>query len=394
MPRPRQRFGEQIRAFVDTHVDQELRSRTDHIRHLTRDQYYAWQQSLVGQGWGAVNWPVQWGGTDWSVRQQFVFDEELALAGAPHQISFNTRMIGPILLKYGTPEQQQRFLPKTLSFDYWWCQGYSEPSSGSDLASLRTRAVRDGDHYVVNGSKIWTSHAHYANWIFCLVRTDTEVAKQSGISFLLIDLESPGIRLQPIHHFYGAHVFNQVFFENVRVPVENRVADENAGWTVAKALLEHERLYAARHSEAKRRLMRLVRLAKTLQLNGQPRINEPQVRARIAELIVRVRALEYTVMRGLDMLVRTGEIGPYASTLKLKGTEANQLVDEAIAELLGPDALPADAVYDDAEAIERLGLVSDARHAQEARYYFRGPAIAGGSAEVQRGVIAKRVLNL
>lgn len=392
--RSEQAFREEVRAFAREHVTDELRARTDHQRGLTRQQYYDWQQKLVARGWGAVHWPREWGGQGWGVRQQFVFDETLAEAGAPHQISFNTRMIGPILLAFGSPEQKSRFLPDTLTFDKWWCQGYSEPGSGSDLASLRTRAMRDGDHYVVNGSKIWTSNAHYANWIFALVRTDTEVPNQSGISFLLIDLSTPGVSMRPVRHFYGAHIFNQVFFEDVRVPVANRVGEENAGWTVAKALLEHERLYSSRHSEAKRRLLRLRRLAARADARGLRAIDDPAWRDRIAWLASRVQALEHAVMRGLDLLSRTGEVGPFASTLKLKGIETNQAIDVAIAEVLGPDALAADAAYDLEGGPASLGLVSEARHAVEARYYFRGPGIAGGSNEIQRGIIAKRILNL
>lgn len=389
-----QAFREEIRSFVREHVDDDLRARTDHHRGLTRQQYFDWQQTLVAQGWGAINWPREWGGTGWSVRQQFVFEEAMAQAGAPHQISFNARMIGPILLAFGTPEQKERFLPGTLTWEKWWCQGYSEPSSGSDLASLRTRAVREGDHYVVNGSKIWTSHAHYANWIFCLVRTDVDAPKHAGISFLLIDLTTPGVSMRPVPHFYGAHVFNQVFFEDVRVPCENLVGAENGGWTVAKALLEHERLYSSRHGEAKRRLLRLRRLAERADARGRRAIDDPRWQDRIAWLAMRVQALEYLVMRGLDSLERTGEVGPFASTLKLKGIETNQAVDAAVAELLGPDALPADQAYDPESAAEAMGLVPEARYAVEARYFFRGPGIAGGSNEIQRGIIAKRVLDL
>ncbi|MEZ5660465.1 MAG: acyl-CoA dehydrogenase family protein [Burkholderiaceae bacterium] len=285
-------------------------------------------------------------------------------------------------------------MPETLTFDKWWCQGYSEPSSGSDLASLRTRAVREGDHYIVNGSKIWTSHAHYANWIFCLVRTDAEAPKQQGISFLLIDLKTPGVSMRAVPHFYGAHIFNQVFFDDVRVPAENLVGGENRGWTVAKALLEHERLYSSRHSEAKRRLLRLRRLAARADANGWRAIDDARWQDRIAWLAMRVQSLEYLVMRGLDNLERSGEVGPFASTLKLKGIETNQAIDSAIVELLGPDALAADAAYDLDTGAEALGLVPEARHALEARYFFRGPGIAGGSNEIQRGIIAKRVLDL
>ncbi len=382
-----------VRAFLRQHVTPRMREQSDRFERATPAQLREWQSRLIERGWGAVNWPTAWGGTDWPVRRQFIFEEEMALGGAPDPLAFNFRMIGPILIRYGTAEQQRRFLPCTLTLDHWWCQGYSEPSSGSDLASLRTRARRDGDHYIVEGSKIWTSHAHEANWIFCLVRTDTEAAPQRGISFLLIDLSSPGVTLRPIRHFYGEHVFNQVFFDGVRVPVANRVGEEHGGWTVAKALLEHERLFVARHAEARRRLRRLVRVA-SLSHQGQAPIADARVRDRIGALSARVQALGHLVMRGFDALERDGSVGPFASTLKLSGIAINQALDDAIVDVLGPHALAADAAYDEPALMEHAGLIPQARHAMESRYRFRGPAIAGGSSEVQRNIIAKRVLGL
>ncbi|MGC1439675.1 MAG: acyl-CoA dehydrogenase family protein [Burkholderiaceae bacterium] len=388
------RFREQIRNFVRSHLGDALRKKADHVRPLDKEESVQWQQSLAAQGWGAPHWPVEWGGTNWSMRQQFVFEEEMALCGAPPGQAFNTRMIGPILIAMGTEEQKRKFLPRALTYDDWWCQGYSEPSSGSDLASLKTKAVRDGDDYIVNGSKIWTSHAQYANWMFCLVRTSSEGKKQQGISFLLIDMNTPGIRLQPIKHFYGAHVFNQIFFDDVRVPVANRVGAENEGWTVAKALLEHERLFASRHAEARKRLRRLLRVATTTRINGRAAIEHDHHRHRIASLAVKVRALEFATMRALEKLTVDGTIGFYSSTMKLQGTQVNQWLDEALFDICGPDALAADASYSEEASAEKLGLVPDARYVAESRYFFRGPAIAGGSAEVQRGIISKRILNM
>lgn len=386
-------FRAEIRAFLRRHITPDQRARSDRFERASARQMREWQALLIQQGWGAVNWPCRFGGTDWPVRRQFVFEEEMALGGAPDPHAFNFRMLGPILLAYGTPEQQQRFLPGTLTLDLRWCQGYSEPSSGSDLASLRTRARRDGDHYVVDGSKIWTSHAHEANWIFCLVRTASEGPRQQGISFLLIDLDSPGVERRPIRHFYGEHMFNQVFFDGVRVPVANRVGEENDGWTVAKALLEHERLFVSRHAEARRRLRRLLQAAR-LRTAGAAPIDDPRVRDRIGALAARVEALGHLVMRGFDALERNGAVGPFVSTLKLSGIAINQALDDAIVDVLGPHALAADACWDDTVLAERAGLVAQARHALETRYRFRGPAIAGGSNEVQRGIIAKRVLDL
>lgn len=384
-------FRREIAEFVSAELDDTVRADFELGRALSQKVYVDWQRKLVARGWGAPHWPKDWGGTGWSVRKRFVFEEEIALQGALHLPTFNTRMIGPILLAYGNDAQKRRYLPAALNFDDWWCQGYSEPSSGSDLASLRTRAVRDGDSYVVNGSKIWTSHGHYANRMFCLVRTDPDARKQDGISFLLIDMDTPGVRMEPIRHFFGAHVFNQVFFEDVRVPIENRVGEENRGWTVAKALLEHERLGSARHSEARRKFGRLRRmLAEDEGVTAGLR-DDRLWRSRVARLDADIRALQFSTMRALEILSRTGVVGEFASVLKLRGVAVNQMVDEAITDVAGPDALAADAAYDGPAAD---GLHRHARNSVEARYWFRGPGIAGGSAEVQRGIIAKRILGM
>ncbi|MEQ9508693.1 MAG: acyl-CoA dehydrogenase family protein, partial [Alloalcanivorax xenomutans] len=362
-------------------------------RDFCSDETFAWQRMLVARGWGSVHWPKRWGGTDWSLQKRFVFEEEMALAGAPSIPPFNTRMLGPILLEYGTEEQKARFLPGALNMDQWWCQGYSEPSAGSDLAALRTRAVREGDYYRVNGGKIWTSYAHYADWMFCLVRTDPEAKKQKGISFLLLDMRSEGVSVEPIHHFYGAHLLNQVLLEDVKVPVEQRIGEENTGWTTAKALLEHERLATSRHAEARRKLGRLLALAKANQDESGVLYQRADLKARIAEVAVQVKALEFATRRGLEMLIRDGRIGVFASSLNLKGVAINQAVDEAIMDIAGVDALAADAAYDGLSR-DLLNDGGDARYVAESRYYLRGPAIAAGSNEVQRNIIAKHVLDL
>lgn len=385
-------FRKEIADFVDRSLDEEGRRQVELGKSLSRNGFVEWQRKLVAMGWGAPHWPKEWGGTDWSLRQRFVFDEEMALQGAPHMVGFNTRMLGPILLTYGTDAQKERFLPRALTFKDWWCQGYSEPSSGSDLASLQTRAVREGNSYVVNGSKIWTTYGHYANWMFCLVRTDPNVKKQEGISFLLIDMNSPGLLVQPVKHFYGQHVFNQIFFDDVRVPAENLVGKENEGWTIAKALLEHERLATSRHSEARRKLGRLIRMAKQTRYDDKTMLEDSYFRQRIAQLAINVRAVEYSTMRALEKYIDDGEVGFFASSLKLCGVAVNQSVDEAILDLLGPGSLPADSAYNG--DIPVTGLVADAQFATEARYYMRGPAIAGGSNEVQRAIISKQVLKL
>ncbi|AFT71154.1 Acyl-CoA dehydrogenase [Alloalcanivorax dieselolei B5] len=387
------RFRQEIREFVASEVPESIRLKVEQGRDVSRDETIAWQRKLVARGWGAVHWPKRWGGTDWSLQKRFVFEEEMALAGAPSIPPFNTRMLGPILLEYGTEEQKERFLPGALNMDQWWCQGYSEPSAGSDLAALRTRAVREGDYYRVNGGKIWTSYAHYADWMFCLVRTDPEAKKQKGISFLLLDMRSEGVGVEPIHHFYGAHLLNQVLLEDVKVPVDQRIGEENTGWTTAKALLEHERLATSRHAEARRKLGRLLALANTNQDASGTLYQRADLNARIAQVAVQVKALEFATRRGLEMLIRDGRIGVFASSLNLKGVAINQAVDEAIMDIAGVDALAADAAYDDL-ARDLLNDGGDARYVAESRYYLRGPAIAAGSNEVQRNIIAKHVLDL
>ncbi|CUR45737.1 FadE30 [Alloalcanivorax xenomutans] len=387
------RFRQEIREFVASEVPESIRLKVAQGRDVSRDETIAWQRKLVARGWGAVHWPKRWGGTDWSLQKRFVFEEEMALAGAPSIPPFNTRMLGPILLEYGTEEQKARFLPGALNMDQWWCQGYSEPSAGSDLAALRTRAVREGDYYRVNGGKIWTSYAHYADWMFCLVRTDPEAKKQKGISFLLLDMRSEGVSVEPIHHFYGAHLLNQVLLEDVKVPVEQRIGEENTGWTTAKALLEHERLATSRHAEARRKLGRLLALAKANQDESGVLYQRADLKARIAEVAVQVKALEFATRRGLEMLIRDGRIGVFASSLNLKGVAINQAVDEAIMDIAGVDALAADAAYDGLSR-DLLNDGGDARYVAESRYYLRGPAIAAGSNEVQRNIIAKHVLDL
>src|SRR5271170_6335631 len=234
-------FREEVRAFLKEHMPREIRDKVLAGREVGRADYLEWQRRLYQRGWGGVSWPVQFGGTGWNAVQQFIFEEESALAGAPRLIPFGLKMVAPVLMAFGSAEQQQRFLPKIRSAEAWWCQGYSEPGAGSDLASLRTRAVREGDHYVVNGQKTWNTLGQFADWIFCLVRTDPNAKQQSGITFLLIDMKSPGVTVRPIALLDGGHEVNEIWFENVRVPVENRIGEENRGWTYAKFLLGHER---------------------------------------------------------------------------------------------------------------------------------------------------------
>ena len=257
-------FQQEVREFIAENFPKDLKRKVDIGHGLSWDEATEWHRILARKGWLAPGWDERYGGTGWSVRWRYIFEEELALAGCPPVLSTNLRMIGPVLIAHGSEAQKAKYLPRILAVEDWWCQGYSEPGSGSDLASLRTSAVRDGDEYVINGSKIWTSFAHHCNKMFCLVRTDPNAKPQEGISFLLIDdLTTRGLELRPIHIINGHHHFNQVFFDDVRVPVENRVGAENDGWTVAKSLLAHERLGGSRAPETKRLLARLRNLAVT-----------------------------------------------------------------------------------------------------------------------------------
>ncbi len=300
-----------------------------------------WQKILYRRGWGAGMWPSRFGGADWSVVQQHIFEEECATAGAPPQIPFAVKMVAPVLMTFGSAAQQDYFLPRIISGEHWWCQGYSEPGSGSDLASLRMGAVRDGDQYVVNGQKTWNTLGQYADWIFCLVRTSSEGRPQEGISFLLIDMKSPGITVRPIITLDGEHEINDIFFDNVQVPVENRVGEENKGWTYAKFLLGHERTNNAGIGNCKRHLTRLKQMATRERDNGRPLIEDARFRDRIARVELELMALEITNLRVLSAIATESRApGPEVSLLKIKGSEIIQELAELQMHALGPDALP------------------------------------------------------
>src|SRR5580658_1667662 len=279
-------FRAEVRAFLATGLPDDMRDRVRSARRLEKDDILRWQKILYRRGWGAGMWPKRFGGADWTVFQQHIFDEECATAGAPAQLPFAIRMVAPVLMTFGSAAQQEYFLPRILSGEHWWCQGYSEPGSGSDLASLRMAAVRDGDQYVVNGQKTWNTLGQYADWIFCLVRTQSTGRQQEGISFLLIDMKSPGVSVRPIITLDGEHEINDIFFDNVRVPVANRVGEENRGWTYAKFLLGHERTNTAGIGGAKRELARLKRIASDERRQGRPLIEDPLFAAQIAQVEV------------------------------------------------------------------------------------------------------------
>jgi len=384
-------FRDEVRGWLNANLPQDLRDKVLHYGELTREDLLRWHGILAKKGWVAPAWPKEWGGTGWNVVQRYIFEEELGYAGTPPLIPFGLSMCGPVLLRFGSEAQKKRFLPRIYNGDDFWCQGYSEPGSGSDLASLKTKATREGDHYVVNGQKIWTTLGHYADWIFCLVRTDSNMAKkQEGISFLLIDMKTPGITVRPLILLDGGHEVNEVFFDNVKVPVENLVYEENKGWTVAKYLLGHERMNTGRIGASKRELAKLKEFAARQQGDdGRSLIEDTRFRDRLTRLEVELMALEITNLRFLDRMRRTGQPpGADVSMLKIKGTEIQQGLTELAMQAVGPLAQPCKAVdgYADFDAYTA---------ALAPRYCnFRKTTIYAGSNEIQRNIISKMTLGL
>jgi alkylation response protein AidB-like acyl-CoA dehydrogenase len=387
------RFREEVRAFFRENVPKELSEKVRARRHLKREDAVRWHKILAAKGWIAPGWPVKYGGTGWSAMQRHIWSEEYALAYAPPTLSFGLNLLAPVLLGFASEEQKQHYLPRIFNAEDWWCQGYSEPGAGSDLASLKTRAVRDGDHYVVDGQKTWTTLGQHADMIFCLVRTSTEGTKQSGISFLLIDMKTPGITVRPIITLDESHEVNEVFFDNVRVPVANLIGEENKGWTYAKYLLGHERTGIAAIGNSKRELKVLKRRAAKAQVNGAPLLQDPQFAARIADVEIELMALEMTAL-GLVADGASSKIGPEASLLKVKGTEISQEISEMQLEAAGPTGLAFDPAYLDGQTDRAVNGEEDT--APLAAHYFnlRKITIFGGSNEVQRNVISKMILGL
>lgn len=372
-------FREELRTFFTTKIPQEIREAVLAGRELTRDQIVESMRVLNAEGLAVPHWPVEWGGRDWNELQRHLWHEELQAAGVPVPLAFNASMIGPVIAHFGSQEMKERFLPATANLDIWWSQGFSEPDAGSDLASLRTTAVRDGDHYVVNGQKTWTTLGQYGDWIFTLVRTDPEVKKQAGISMLLIDMTSPGLEVRPIQLIDGGHEVNEVWFTDVRVPVENLVGEPNTGWTMAKFLLGNERVGVAPVGATKRNLARAKELAGN-------QLQNPLIAARIAELENELLALELTALRVVANST-DGEPHPASSVLKLKGTELQQAVSELIMDLAGPAALASGA--DDSSSLPEWSRLSTPHYLN-----LRKASIYGGSNEIQRQIIAKTILGL
>ena len=380
-------FRDEVRAFLEEKLPKATADKVRRGQELTKEDMESWHAILNERGWLAPNWPAEWGGCEWDAVQKHIFEEEAARASAPRVIPFGLSMLAPVLMKFGTEEQKRHFLPRILSGEDWWCQGYSEPGAGSDLASLKTRAVREGDHYIVNGQKTWTTLGQYADWIFCLVRTDPDVKQQEGISFLLIDMNSPGIEVRPIILLDGVHEVNEVFFDNVRVPVENLVGEENKGWTYAKYLLTHERTNIAGVGASQAGLDTVKRMARAEMQGGRPLIANPHFAARLAQAEIDLKALATTNLRVVSQTAKGGAPGLEASMLKVKGTIIRQEINDLARRAAGPYAMPfpSEAVEGDNDPIgpDYAG--------KTASQYFnnRKLSIFGGSNEIQRGIIAK-----
>jgi alkylation response protein AidB-like acyl-CoA dehydrogenase len=385
-------FRDEVRTYLAANLPPDLQHKVLNHKRLSKDDYVRWHKILAKQGWVATGWPEEYGGTGWTPTQRHIFEEECATAGTPRILPFGVMMVAPVIMAFGNQAQKDYYLPRILNCDDWWCQGYSEPGSGSDLASLKTRAERFGDDYIVNGQKTWTTLAQHADMIFCLVRTDTSVRKQEGISFLLIDMKTPGITVRPIIMLDEDHEVNEVFFDNVKVPVQNLIGEENKGWTYAKYLLGHERTNIAAVGQAKRELLFLKKIATEHFKNGNPLIDDPIFAAKIASLEIELMALEITVLRVISQ--DSGRPGPEASLLKIKGTEIQQRLTELMVEAIGPYSLPFDAAFMEGES--KHSVMDDDDAAPLASYYFnyRKTSIYGGSNEIQKNIITQMILGL
>lgn len=379
-------FREEMRTFFTTQIPQHIRDTVAARRELSKEQIVESVQVMNAAGIAVPNWPVEWGGKDWTSLQRHIWHEEMQLACVPPPLAFNASMVGPVIAAFGSQELKERFLAKTANLDIWWSQGFSEPDAGSDLASLRTTAVREGDEYVVNGQKTWTTLGQYGDWIFTLVRTDPTVKKQAGISFLLIDMTSPGLTVRPIELIDGGHEVNEVFFDNVRVPVENLVGEENKGWDYAKFLLGNERVGVAPVGSTKRNLAAAKQLAKTAGPGGTSLLDDPLLAAQIADLENELLALELTALRVVAHSA-DGLPHPASSVLKLRGTELQQAVTELFVDLAGPAALASGA--GDGSDVPDWARVSTPNYLN-----YRKASIYGGSNEVQRQIIAGTILGL
>ncbi len=387
-------FREEVRSFFLTEIPAEIRRKVSEGRKLDRADYVTSQRILNAKGWAVPHWPVAWGGRDWSAVRRYIFMEELMQAAVPLPLQFNCFMVGPVIAQFGDEAQKARFLPRIANLDDWWCQGFSEPGAGSDLASLKTKAVRKGDVYVVDGQKTWTTLGQYADWMFCLARTDPTAKKQAGISFLLIDMKTPGVTVRPIITIDGRHEVNEVFLDGVEVPVENLVGEENKGWDYAKFLLANERTGIARIGMSKERILRIKRLAPQVPAGDGTMWDDLDFRSRLAAVEIELKALEITQMRVVAAQASRdpSKPDPASSILKLRGSELQQATTELLLELAGPAAICGERIDEGVNDLDAPFAWADTA----APVYFntRKVSIYGGSNEIQHNVIAKAILGL
>ncbi len=378
-------FRDEIRSWIENDYPSHIKEKQDKGEILTKEEVIEFHKALAARGWLGYNWPSQYGGTGWTSTQIYIFQKEFGLAGCPNILPFGVGMVGPVIYTFGNEEQKKRFLPDILNFDTWWCQGYSEPGSGSDLASLKTKAVREGDNYIVNGSKTWTTLAQHADWVFNLVRTETTEKRQEGISFLLIDMNTPGVEVEPIITIDGAHEVNSIFFTDVKVPVENLIGEEGKGWTYAKFLLAHERFGIAVVGASIRQLNKLKQLVSEL--------DSPDLERKVKELEINLSALEMLELRLLSDLENGSHPGAESSILKIRGTEIQQRLTELFVEASGEYAL----IYPGPHGHLDSSKPSGPNHAAKSLskfLNFRKTTIYGGSNEIQKNIISKMILGL
>jgi len=390
-------FRDKVRTFMRTALPADIRSKLVEGRRLKKDDLVVWQRILNAKGWAAPHWPAEWGGRNWTPTEHYIFLEELQQAPAPPPLAFGVTMVGPVIIAFGSDAQKKCFLPRIANLDDWWCQGFSEPGSGSDLASLKTSAKRVNGNYVINGQKTWTTTAQYADWIFCLVRTNPAAKKQEGISFILIDMKTPGVTVRPIVTIDGGREVNEVFFDDVKVPAENLVGQENKGWDYAKFLLGNERTGIARVGMSKERIRRLRELAALERADERPLIEDERFRAKIAAVEVELKALEMTQLRvvAAERNRKGNRPDPASSILKIKGSEIQQTISELLLEVVGPYALPYQPEYLDEERWNEPPVGPDWAPSLAPTYFnMRKVSIYGGTNEIQKNIIAKAILGL
>jgi len=390
-------FREEVRTFFKENLPDHIRKKAAEGIRYVKEDIVAWQRILNKKGWAVPHWRKEWGGTGWSPVQLYIFKEEMQQAPAPEPLPFGTQMVGPVIIAFGREDQKQKYLPRIRNLDDWWCQGFSEPGAGSDLASLKTSAKRDGDFYVVNGQKTWTTSAQYADWIFCLTRTDPAAKKQEGITFLLIDMKTPGITVRPIQTIDGSHEVNEVFFDDVRVPVENRIYEENKGWDCAKFLLGNERSGIARVGASKAQIRRLKEIASLERVGDKPLIQDERFAMKIAAIEVELKALEMTQLRvvAAERNRKDNKPDPASSILKIKGSEIQQGISELLMEAIGPYALPDQFRHTEEDRWNEPPIGPDYGAPLAPQYFnWRKISIYGGSNEIQKNVISKMMLGL